>query len=141
MEKYEIVKWIENFKVRLKDVDEVLHIEDMKQQILENEKLMSKEDFWQDVMKATQFSQKNNDLKETVSEYEVLMKQFEDIEIIPDLGDEALFIEAKEMIHTLDLALSETEDKLLLDEEYDKMNAILELHPGEIGRASCRERV
>ena len=47
MEKYEIVKWIENFKVRLKDVDEVLHIEDMKQQILENEKLMSKEDFCQ----------------------------------------------------------------------------------------------
>lgn len=136
MEKYEIVKWVENFKVRLKDVDEVLRIEDMKQQILKNEEVMSKEDFWQDVTKATQFSQKNNDLKETVLEYEKLMKQFEDIEIIPDFGDEALFVEAEEMIRTLDLALSETEDKLLLDEEYDKMNAILELHPGAGGTES-----
>ena len=36
MEKYEIVKWLENFKKRLKDISEVIKVEQLKKEIEDN---------------------------------------------------------------------------------------------------------
>ena len=46
MEKYEIVKWLENFKKRLKDISEVIKVEQLKKEIEDNEKVMASENFW-----------------------------------------------------------------------------------------------
>ena len=55
MEKYEIVKWLENFKKRLKDISEVIKVEQLKKEIEDNEKVMASENFWEDVNAATKF--------------------------------------------------------------------------------------
>ena len=55
MEKYEIVKWLENFKKRLKDISEVIKVEQLKKEIEDNEKVMASENFWDDVNVATKF--------------------------------------------------------------------------------------
>ena len=56
--------------------------------------------------------------------------------MILELDDETLFLEAENLITNLDKHLEKTEIELLLDEDYDHMNAILELHPGAGGTES-----
>lgn len=67
MEKYEIVKWLENFKKRLKDISEVIKVEQLKKEIEDNEKVMASENFWEDVNAATKFLQRNNELKRKIN--------------------------------------------------------------------------
>ena len=64
------------------------------------------------------------------------MKQFNDIKLIFELEDEELLTELEDSIVDLDKKLEEFEVKLLLNEEYDSLNAILELHPGAGGTES-----
>lgn len=136
MEKYEIIKALENFKKRLDDITIVLDVDKIKNQIKENEILMTKDGFWNDAKLATSIVQTNNDLNEVLKSLETLEKMNEDLATIVELGDESLFLEAENLIKNLSLALEEMEIKLLLDEKYDSMNAIFELHPGAGGTES-----
>lgn len=136
MERYEIIKWITNFEKRLNDMNEVLKIEQLRKEIINNEGLMSEDSFWEDVKKANALVQKNTDLKENVRGYDNLMKQLEDVKVIIELNDESLFDEADGYIQQLNHNLETLEVNFLLDEEYDKLNAILELHPGAGGTES-----
>ena len=136
MEKYEIIKALENFKKRLDDITIVLDVDKIKNQIKENEILMTKDGFWDDAKLATSIVQTNNDLNEVLKSLETLEKMNEDLATIVELGDESLFLEAENLIKNLSLALEEMEIKLLLDEKYDSMNAIFELHPGAGGTES-----
>ncbi len=136
MEKYEIVKWIENFKKRLKDISEVLKLDELKIQIDKNEKIMSDEAFWLDAKKAGLLVQKNNDLKEKVNNYDKLLKQLDDIEVIIELNDDSLYWESDVLIKQLKEDIEKTEVECLLNEEYDSLNAIMELHPGAGGTES-----
>lgn len=136
MEKYEIVKWLENFKKRLKDISEVIKVEQLKKEIEDNEKVMASENFWEDVNAATKFLQRNNELKEKLTKFQTLSKDLEDLETIVELNDESLFDEAESLIKNLNSELEKFEIALLLDEEYDHLNAIMELHPGAGGTES-----
>lgn len=136
MEKYEIIKALENFKKRLDDIKIVLDVDKIKNQIKENEILMTKDGFWDDAKLATSIVQTNNDLNEVLKSLETLEKMNDDLATIVELGDESLFLEAENLIKNLSLALEEMEIKLLLDEKYDSMNAIFELHPGAGGTES-----
>lgn len=136
MEKYEIVKALESFKKRLDDIKIVLDIDNIKNQIKENEVLMSKDGFWDDTKQATLIVQKNNDLNESLKSIESLTKMLDDLETIVEIGDDTLFLEAESLIKELNFALEEFKIKLLLDEKYDSMNAIFELHPGAGGTES-----
>lgn len=133
MEKYEIVKWVENFQKRLNDMNEVLKIDVLRKTILANEKKMADENFWEDTKKASQFVQQNNDLKDNVKDFDYLSKQLEDIKVILEFNDESLFLEADTLIKELHHQLENLEIRFLLDNEYDKLNAIMELHPGAGG--------
>ena len=136
MEKYEIVKWIENFQKRLDDMNEVLKIDDLRSTILENEKKMANESFWEDAKKASQFVQQNNDVKENVRDFDQLSSQLEDIKVILELNDESLFLEADSLIKNLHHQLENLEIRFLLNGDYDQLNAIVELHPGAGGTES-----
>ena len=136
MEKYEIVKWIENFQFRIKDIKEVLKIENLQVKIRENEQTMQGENFWDDVKTATFVVQENNYLKEKIENFNNIEKDFEDIRVILELNDESFFDEAETLIQELNKKIEKTEIDLLLDEEYDNSNAIMELHPGAGGTES-----
>lgn len=136
MEKYEIVKYFEDFKKRISDIKEVLSLDNMYKLIEENEQKMLEPTFWDDSSNATKIVQETNDLKESISNYKNLEKELEDLETIIELSDESLFEEAENLINSLNKKIETTEIKLLLDEEYDTLNAIVELHPGAGGTES-----
>ena len=97
---------------------------------------MLEEGFWDNAKKASSLTQKNNNLKDSLNNYNTLIKEYEDLSMILELDDETLFLEAENLITNLDKHLEKTEIELLLDEDYDHMNAILELHPGAGGTES-----
>ena len=118
MEKYEIIKWLEIFDKRIKDIKEVLNIDQISSQIKLYEEQMLEEGFWDNAKEASNLTQKNNNLKDSLNNYNQLIKEYEDL------------------VTNLDKHLEKTEIELLLDEDYDHMNAIVELHPGAGGTES-----
>jgi peptide chain release factor 2 len=136
MEKYEIIKWLEIFDKRIKDIKEVLNIDQISSQIKLYEEQMLEEGFWDNAKEASILTQKNNNLKDSLNNYNQLIKEYEDLAMIVELNDATLFLEAEDLVTNLDKHLEKTEIELLLDEDYDHMNAIVELHPGAGGTES-----
>ena len=136
MERFEITKAYEDFKSRLDALNKVLQIESLKETIIKNEEIMSAETFWDDAKKATSFVQKNNEIKELIEKYNSLINMTEELEVILQLDDEALYEEADETIKNINKKLEHFEIEQLLNEPYDHLNAIVELHPGAGGTES-----
>lgn len=101
---------------------------------------MTAPDFWDDQDRAQTLIAELNILKDVVVRYEGLVAQLDDFKITLDLAqeedDQELFVEADQGAKKLGPALDEFELELLLEGEYDKNNAIFELHPGAGGTES-----
>lgn len=97
-------------------------------------------DFWNDQQAAQTVISEANGLKDQVNEFYDLNNSFENLEITYELvkeeNDEELRAELEDELGQLTARLSQFELQLLLSEEYDKNNAILELHPGAGGTES-----
>jgi peptide chain release factor 2 len=97
-------------------------------------------DFWNDQQAAQTVISEANGLKDQVNEFYDLNNSFENLEITYELvkeeNDEELRAELEDELQQLTARLSQFELQLLLSEEYDKNNAILELHPGAGGTES-----
>ncbi|MDQ0188177.1 peptide chain release factor 2 [Cytobacillus kochii] len=96
--------------------------------------------FWDDQQAAQVVINESNALKEQVNEFNDLNETFENLELTYELVKEEADAELQEELETEIVALSKRladfELQLLLSEEYDKNNAILELHPGAGGTES-----
>lgn len=101
---------------------------------------MSMPNFWDDQQAAQQVINEANGLKDIVGQFTSLHESFENLEVTHELlkeeQDEELQKELEKEIKTLSEDLSQFELQLLLNEPYDKNNAILELHPGAGGTES-----
>jgi peptide chain release factor 2 len=97
-------------------------------------------DFWNDQQKAQSLINEGNGLKDLVNEYKELQESQENLEVTLELvreeQDEELQKELETELEELVTRLNNYELQLLLSEEYDKNNAILELHPGAGGTES-----
>ncbi|MFL6559823.1 MAG: peptide chain release factor 2, partial [Bacillus sp. (in: firmicutes)] len=97
-------------------------------------------DFWNDQQAAQTVISEANGLKDQVNEFYDLNNSFENLEITYELvkeeNDEELRADLEDELQQLTGRLSQYELQLLLSEEYDKNNAILELHPGAGGTES-----
>ncbi|WP_160032756.1 peptide chain release factor 2 [Paenibacillus sp. An7] len=114
---------------------------DLKNEMIANfEEKMSAPDFWDDSDKAQALIAEMNAVKGSVDDYLKLQQEYDDatmmIELADEEGDEDVAAEVGEAIKSLVNKLDEFELQLLLDQPYDKMNAILELHPGAGGTES-----
>ncbi|WP_143813005.1 peptide chain release factor 2 [Paenibacillus sp. XY044] len=114
---------------------------DLKQEMILNfEEKMSAPDFWDDNEKAQSVIAEMNAVKSSVDEYEKLQQEYDDASMMAELadeeGDESLAAEIADAVESLTKKLDDFELKLLLNQPYDKMNAILELHPGAGGTES-----
>lgn len=109
--------------------------------MIENfEEKMAAPDFWDDNEKAQALIAEMNAVKSSVDVYQKLQGDYDDavvmIELADEEGDDSLAGEIGETIKELVSRVEEFELQLLLNQPYDKMNAILELHPGAGGTES-----
>ncbi|ALS26112.1 peptide chain release factor 2 [Paenibacillus sp. 32O-W] len=101
---------------------------------------MSAPDFWDDNERAQSLISELNGIKSVVEQYEKLVAEQEDLQAMLELaeeeGDESLEEELAQGVAELVRKVGEFELQLLLNQPYDKLNAILELHPGAGGTES-----
>lgn len=104
------------------------------------EEKMAAPDFWDDNDKAQVLIAEMNGVKSSVDQYTALQNEYDELEMMIELadeeGDEALAGEIGGSVVGLVKKLEDFELQLLLNQPYDKMNAILELHPGAGGTES-----
>ncbi|SEG61694.1 peptide chain release factor 2 [Paenibacillus sp. UNC499MF] len=101
---------------------------------------MAAPDFWDDNEKAQKIIGELNAIKSVVDQFQGLNNEYEDLEVMAQLADEENDEDmAAELADGLKGVLRKLEDfqlQLLLNQPYDRLNAILELHPGAGGTES-----
>jgi peptide chain release factor 2 len=101
---------------------------------------MAAPDFWDDQQSAQTVISEANALKDLVGEFTDLNDTYENLEVTYELLkeelDEDFQKELVQEVKELTKKLNQFELQLLLNEPYDKNNAILELHPGAGGTES-----
>jgi peptide chain release factor 2 len=110
------------------------------EQIEDYEVKMGAPDFWDDNERAQKFIAEVNAIKGSVDQFQSLSSEYEELELMVQLAeeenDEDMAGEVIGSIGQLVRKLEEFELGLLLNQPYDKLNAILELHPGAGGTES-----
>ncbi|GKU76788.1 peptide chain release factor 2 [Paenibacillus sp. L3-i20] len=114
---------------------------DIKQEMIANlEEKMSYPDFWDDNERAQGVISELNAVKSVVEQYERLYNDHEELQMMLELAeeeeDESLEQELTSGVKTLLGKISDFELQLLLNQPYDRLNAIVELHPGAGGTES-----
>lgn len=101
---------------------------------------MAAPNFWDDQQAAQKVINEANALKDLVGEFNHLNESYENLqvtyELIKEEPDDDLQRELESELKKLTKELNNFELQLLLNEPYDKNNAILELHPGAGGTES-----
>jgi len=102
---------------------------------------MEEPDFWNDAQASQEAMKELKALKDVVDGYKRLESQFEDIEVLIEMGyeenDEAIAAEVQEELDKFIEEFEELRIGTLLSGEYDKDNAILTLHAGAGGTEAC----
>ena len=121
----------------LKEVKDSLDLENKERRITELDKSMEEPGFWDDPERSTKTVREAKNLKDTVDGYKHLEQQYEDIQVMIELGyeekDPAMIPENQEMLDEFVKELEELRTKTLLSGEYDGCNAILKLNAGAGG--------
>ncbi|MDF2594161.1 MAG: prfB [Clostridia bacterium] len=116
-------------------------VERVKELISELEETTMDNGFWNDIEKAQNILQRLKGYKELVDKYDKLCMSYEDTLVLIEMADEEddkeLAIEAKQNADEFQKNYEQMLIATLLDEEYDKNDAILELHPGAGGTEAC----
>ncbi|MFC4303403.1 peptide chain release factor 2 [Cohnella boryungensis] len=125
---------------RLQQLRGSLDLDLKKEQIENYEVKMSDPNFWDDNEKAQSLIGEMNAIKSVVDQYEGLASECRDLEdmleILEEEADESMAGEWNESVGKLSAKVDAFELQLLLNQPYDKLDAILELHPGAGGTES-----
>ena len=121
----------------LKEVKDSRDLENKERRITELDKSMEEPGFWDDPERSTKTVREAKNLKDTVDGYKHLEQQYEDIQVMIEMGyeenDPAMIPEIQEMLDEFVKELEELRTKTLLSGEYDGCNAILKLNAGAGG--------
>jgi peptide chain release factor 2 len=130
---------VEIFQTSISSFRDALDLEHLEESIATNENEMSHPEFWNDNEKAQKLIDENNALKSAYDTFHSMEVDLEEIELMMEMqADEGedFMPEIEEMVQKLEEVISSYELNLLLNEPYDKNNAILEIHPGAGGTES-----
>ena len=102
---------------------------------------MEEPDFW-DVPEQSQEAMKTlKSLKDDVETYQQLKEQYEEIELLIEMGyeenDPSVLPDIEATLSSFQQTLEDIRIKTLLSGEYDEANAIVTLHAGAGGTESC----
>nr|WP_183187039.1 peptide chain release factor 2 [Anoxybacillus rupiensis] len=140
MDLVEVKQDLEKMAKRLADIRGSLDLDVKEARIRELEEQMAAPNFWDDQKEAQMVISEANAMKDLVGAFHQLEERFENLELTYELvkeePDEDLQQELVAEAKKLTKDFSEFELQLLLNEPYDKNNAILELHPGAGGTES-----
>ncbi|ADH60341.1 hypothetical protein Tmath_0587 [Thermoanaerobacter mathranii subsp. mathranii str. A3] len=121
----------------IKEMGVSLDIEGVKREIEEIDKEMADPDFWNDIKKSQELAKRQKELKELLEEYNSLVRKWEDLTTLIELGleegDESITEEVDKEYKELKKKLEDLKIKTLLNGPYDKNNAILSIHAGSGG--------
>ncbi|WP_218093253.1 peptide chain release factor 2 [Paenibacillus solanacearum] len=110
------------------------------EKIADYEEKMSAPDFWDDNEKAQKLIGEMNAIKGSVDQFQVLAAEYEDLAVLAELAqeeqDDSMTADITTGIASIVKKLEDFELQLLLSQPYDRLNAILELHPGAGGTES-----
>jgi len=102
---------------------------------------MEEPGYWDDSTKSAEEMKLLATLKEDVATYKTLKDQYEEIELLIDMGyeenDPAVIPEIQETLDSFRETFDNIRIKTLLSGEYDDSNAIVTLHAGAGGTESC----
>ena len=102
---------------------------------------MEEPGFWDDPERSTRLMKEAKNLKDTVEGFQKLQRQYEDIELLIEMGyednDPEVIPEIRQMLDEFEQALETLRITTLLSGQYDKNNAILRLNAGAGGTESC----
>ena len=97
--------------------------------------------FWDDPEKSQESMKMLKSLKDDVEVYQQLKEQYEEVELLLEMGyeesDPAVIPEIQETLDSFREAFEAIRIKTLLSGEYDNNNAIVTLHAGAGGTESC----
>ncbi|NBK97111.1 MAG: peptide chain release factor 2 [Erysipelotrichia bacterium] len=141
MELYEIKANIDRHQAKLKELGDSLDLAGKNKRIKALEAMQLEDDFWQDQNKAQIYIRECNGLKHSIVSYEQLKDEItlllEMCDVLKsELDEEMLAMLNEEYVH-FEQAFTAFEVDTLLSHEYDRFNAVLELHPGAGGTESC----
>ena len=99
---------------------------------------MNKQNFWDDKKHSEEVIKKFNNIKSIIDECTNLKNKIEsDYELISMIEDEEVLNILNEDINIIKEKISSLENILMLNGQYDKEDAIIEIHPGAGGTESC----
>lgn len=102
---------------------------------------MEEPSFWDNPEHSTKIVKEAKNLKDTVEGYQKLETQFEEIELMIEMGyeenDPEVIPEIEEMMAEFEEKLETLRISTLLSDQYDNSNAILKLNAGAGGTESC----
>lgn len=102
---------------------------------------MEEPDFWDNPEKSQESMKTLKSLKDDIETYQRLENQYEEIEMLIEMGyeenDPAVIPEIEETLQSFQNTLEDIRIKTLLSGEYDESNAIVTLHAGAGGTESC----
>ena len=138
MEKYEVNKFIEEYKNKLNDLFQAFNIDNKRIELEKLNKEIESEGFWNDPESAQNIISKANAIKDVIKDYDNLKNKFDDIisNIDDAFTDESIMELVEEMIDDFKSEENEIEKKALLAGKYDMNNCIIEFHPGAGGTES-----
>ena len=136
MEKYEIVKYNNDFTNRISELEIVIKPVELENLINDLENQMSSDNFWNDSNTATKIINESNNYKNKLASFLELKNLVEELDTIVLLDDESLYLEAEELIKTISEKMNSFETIILLNGECDHLPCILEIHPGAGGTES-----
>ncbi|WP_261810214.1 peptide chain release factor 2 [Levilactobacillus humaensis] len=117
-----------------------LDFDALNESISVNEAQMAQPGFWDDANAAQKLIDETNEMKGKVSEFEALRDQVADLEVAVELlqeePDDDMQAEFDQNYTKAEDALRQYRLNLLLNQRYDRNNAILEIHPGAGGTES-----
>jgi peptide chain release factor 2 len=135
----ELKKTANQFSEDIEKINLSIDINKTKEELKNLEAQTLSPDFWRDNEKAQKVISQINELKDLVSDYTRLMDIYETVELTIELLQESEKVDLKEiekLIHEFEKLNQSYGLKLLLNEPYDKFNAIIEFHPGAGGTES-----
>ncbi|MCC8066357.1 MAG: peptide chain release factor 2 [Clostridiales bacterium] len=132
---------LNSFTKPLVEVRDSLDLVNKEQRIQELERRMEEPDFWDNPEKSQESMKTLASLKEDVTTCKQLQDQYEEIELLIEMGyeenDASVLPEIQKMLDEFQQTLDDIRIKTLLSGEYDEANAIVTLHAGAGGTEAC----
>ncbi|WP_297993618.1 peptide chain release factor 2 [uncultured Clostridium sp.] len=123
---------VSGLKEILKEMGASLDKESLEKRFKELELQMQEKGFWDDIKRAEEVTKESKSIKDKIERYEALVNRLDDVEVLAELAedDEETINEVITEIIDIEKLIEEYKIELLLSGEYDKNDAILNLHAG-----------